>query len=295
MQLKFLYNPRIKRILRSLLGQTLYLKMVSFPHSSAMVSLRKWIFNLGLTYPYRSVPAAVAIETNAYCNRRCPYCPNYKYDLRSDKSANMSERLFHKIIDELAELSYYRTIYFNIYNEPLTDKRLPELVGYTRYKLPKTTIEIYTNGDYLDYNLYGLLLEKGTDRFIISIHGEKPSSKFSETLAKLSYKEKTAHLLIKNVYDDYKNGRDSFFNRGGVIKINERLQNSKPCEYVLACNIDFKGNVILCCNDYLGEHVFGNVNNQSLRDIWSDKNYMGLRTRIAFGYRDLPICRICNI
>lgn len=278
-----------------MLGHNLYLKLGSLPHSSAIVLLRKWIFNLGLTYPFRSVPVAVAIETNAYCNRRCSYCPNSKYDRGTDRDAKMSEKIFRKIIDELAELNYYRTVYFNIYNEPLTDERLPEFIGYTRYRLPKTTIEISTNGDYLDYSLYCLLLEKGVNRFVISIHGEKPSVKLAETFKNISEKEKTKNLIVRNVYKDYINGQDVFFNRGGAIRINKRLADSKPCEYVLACNIDYTGKVILCCNDYSGEHVFGNVENQPLRDIWLDKNYMILRNRIALGYRDLSICKKCNI
>ena len=146
---KFLYHPQIKKILLGLLGHNLYLKLALLPSSSTVISLYKWLFDLRLLYPYRSFPTSVAIETNAYCNRKCPYCPNSKYNLRSSRDVNMHEELFCKIIDELAELNYYRTIYFNIYNEPLTDKRLPRLVEYTRYKLPKTTIDIYTNGDYL--------------------------------------------------------------------------------------------------------------------------------------------------
>lgn len=294
-EFKFLYNPKIKKILWGLLGPALYLKMVSLPNSSAAILLYKWIFSLGLVYPYRSVPISVAIETNAYCNRKCPYCPNSKYNLRSNIDMKMNEGLFYKIINELAGLNYYRNVYFNIYNEPLTDKRLPMFIGYTRSKLPKTTIEVYTNGDYLDYSSYCLLLKNGVDRFIISIHGEKPSAKLSETLKRLSEKEKTSNLILKDVYDDFGNKRDVFFNRGGAININERSADQKPCPYVLVCNINFQGNVILCCNDYFGKHVFGNVNNQSLHDIWFDKNYMLLRNRIALGYRELSLCKKCNI
>jgi radical SAM protein with 4Fe4S-binding SPASM domain len=207
----------------------------------------------------------------------------------------MSNELFCKIIDELSKLNYSRNIYFNIYNEPLTDKRLPELVKYTRYKLPKTTIDIYTNGDYLDYNLYCLLREKGVDRFIISIHAEKPSSKLSETLNRLTNREKTNTIIIKNVYDDFKNKRDIFFNRGGSIETSRAVTNNKHCPYVLVCNIDFNGNVILCCNDYFSKHVFGNLRDQSFHEIWFDRDYIKLRNRIALGYRDLPLCKECNI
>lgn len=292
---RFLYHTKIKKILSFALGRNLYLKLASLPNSTTLVLLRKLIFDLGLSYPYNSLPIAVAIEINGYCNRKCPYCPNSKFDLRSDKTAVMSDKLFCKIIDELAELKYYRTIYFNIYNEPLTDNRLPDFVGYARSKLPKTTIEIYTNGDHLDYSLYCLLLEKGVNRFVISIHGENPSVKLAETFKNISEKQKTENIIVRDVYKDYKNGQDVFFNRGGTIRINKRLADSKSCEYVLACNIDYTGKVILCCNDYFGKHVFGNVNNQSLHEIWFDKKYMILRNRIALGHRDLSTCKECNI
>jgi MoaA/NifB/PqqE/SkfB family radical SAM enzyme len=291
---RHLYSHKTKRFLSALLGQGLYLKIASLPHCRAMILPQRWMSRLGLIH-HRSLPDAIAIETNAYCNRKCPYCPNSRYDLRSDRKTKIDKGLFRRIIDELAEMNYYRTIYFNIYNEPLTDERLPDLVEYTRYKLPGITIEIYTNGDYLDYGLYRLLREKGVNRFIISIHGESLSVKLAETLRNIQPEERGVSVIVRNTFDDYMNGRDVFFNRGGSIDIKRTPASSRHCPYVLVCNIDFKGNVILCCNDYFSRHVFGNVNTQALRDIWFDRDYMLLRNRIALGYRDLPICRQCNI
>jgi len=292
---KILYHPRAKKILSSILGRNLYIKLASLSNSVIFIFFKKMVFDLGIAFTFKSLPTYVALEINAYCNRKCVYCPNYKYGQRSDNNSIMSESVFYKVINELARLQYHRTVYYHLYNEPLTDKRLPGFVEYTRLKLPKTTIDIYTNGDYLDYSLYSLLINKGVDRFLIAIHGENASPKLLEALNKLSEKEKKAYIILKNTYDDYRNKKDIFFNRGGSINISERVSDSKPCEYVLSCNIDYKGNVILCCNDYFGKYIFGNVKEQPLHDIWFNKEYMILRNRIALGYRELPICKKCDI
>lgn len=117
----------------------------------------------------------------------------------------MDESLFQRIIDDLAQHNYSRSIYYHIYNEPLMDVRLPQFIEYTREKFSRSTIEIFTNGDLLDFDMYRTLINKGADRFVISLHGENPSRKLRETLKHLSAKDKTTALKIRDVLRDYKN------------------------------------------------------------------------------------------
>ena len=52
------------------------------------------------------------------------------------------------------------------------------------------------------------------------------------------------------------------------------------------------GQFLICCNDYHGELVVGNVNKESLLDMWN--SYKPLRKDIRNGIYEMPLCKKCN-
>jgi 2-deoxy-scyllo-inosamine dehydrogenase (SAM-dependent)/8-amino-3,8-dideoxy-alpha-D-manno-octulosonate transaminase len=70
----------------------------------------------------------------------------------------MQETLFEKIINELAIIDFDGRISYHFYGEPLLDKRLPRFVSETRRRVPKSTTEIYSNGDFLTLELFATTL-----------------------------------------------------------------------------------------------------------------------------------------
>jgi len=104
----------------------------------------------------------IALETTTYCNLRCFFCPNSKYERGLEKNKKlMDEELFKKIINELSKIKYQGKVELYSYGEPLTDERLPKLVNYAKYKLPKADIEINSNGFLLTLELYHKLIKNG--------------------------------------------------------------------------------------------------------------------------------------
>ena len=83
-------------------------------------------------------------------------------------------------------------------------------------------------------------------------------------------------------------------NRGGELDL-ELNKKARPigCNYVLHPVIDVEGNIVLCCNDYKGKHIMGNVMERHLYDIWKDPNNVWLRNKIYRGSLDLKICQEC--
>ncbi|MGD9346547.1 MAG: SPASM domain-containing protein [Candidatus Aminicenantes bacterium] len=292
---QILFQSNFKKHMRSFFGQSFYTKIALLPQSDVVKQSLKTLYDLGYDTPYSSWPTVVAIEINAHCNRKCVYCPNHNYDRTGGQQGFLDESLFQAIIDDLAMHGYYRSIYYHIYNEPLLDERLPEFIAYTRERLPEATIDIYTNGDFLDIGVYHTLIQRGADRFVISLHGEKPSPNLRDTLRHLPPKEKTATLMIMDTFRDYKAKKNGFFNRGGAIITHRKQRRSQFCPFVLDCNINFKGDVILCCNDFFGDYIFGNVKNRPLSEIWFDKEYINLRNRVTFGDREFKLCKRCNV
>jgi len=58
--------------------------------------------------------------------------------------------------------------------------------------------------------------------------------------------------------------------------------------------ITWDGKVIPCCFDKNGEHIMGDLNNDSFRDIWEGSKYRIFRKSITSGRYMIEICRNCT-
>lgn len=234
---------------------------------------------------------STAIETTSICNLSCSYCPNSKYERNK---MFMQEASFYKIVDSIFEYrpDYRGKISPHFYGEPLLDTRLETFIRYCKQKLPNASIEIYTNGCFLDVDRFLSLKCSGVDFFWISQHEETPPQKLIETLEiiKADYPELYTVNYNHEYLAEYK------MNRGGLLDL-ETLplpeQQFARCATYRDITIDVKGNFILCCNDYFGRHVFGNINEMSVREIWESPEYCEVRNKLFFGFLPLAICKKC--
>jgi len=235
---------------------------------------------------------SIALETTTYCNLRCKFCPNNKYtrSLKENEKL-MPTRLFEKIIDELSEINYQGQILFHFYGEPLTDKRLPELVNYANKKLPKANIQLNTNGFLLSIPLYKELISKGVKIFFITQYSKKMPTKIKELFNYLKQYPKSKNKIIYRILG----GDLPLSNRGGEVSVEKTIDFDRPiCIHPRnAVNVDFDGNVILCCNDYHSSIKFGNLQKENLLDVWNKPNYKKLRQELRNKIFKLPLCRRC--
>jgi len=225
----------------------------------------------------------ILIETTSICNRKCSYCPVSKYPR---KKAFMKEETVRKIIDELAEIKYRGKVCFHFFGEPLLDKRLEKFVRYTREKLPKSKISIYSNGDFLTPELFLNLIKAGVSNFMITMHGTEWSKSMEDTI---KFAEEHPE------YKDYLNCITKLYleNRGGLVKIEEIKKRKRCFDPIHAASVVYSGDVVLCCEDYFGKYSYGNVNNEKLIDIWNKESFKKIRKECARGIYNLEICKKC--
>lgn len=243
-----------------------------------------------ITYGHADFFRDINIEINTSCNRRCKYCPNVVYERGLIKNEKlMAEEVFKKIIDELAELKFKGRISPQFFGEPLLDKRLVGFMEYARKRLPKAKLVLISNGDYLTVELFTELLSVGVNRFLITQHDETMPMNMSRLFAFIN--ENPAHenkIKLLHFNED-----TPLFNRGGTVKPKVQIHTPR-CSYPEnPLVIDFAGDVVLCCNDYLKSVVFGNVKFQKLTDIWFSSKYSGMRKRLRSMEFSLPICKSC--
>jgi radical SAM protein with 4Fe4S-binding SPASM domain len=59
-------------------------------------------------------------------------------------------------------------------------------------------------------------------------------------------------------------------------------------------NINWKGQSLLCCNDFYGQTNFGNIKDTTLEDMWNHKTYHQYRLRLQNSNRNMSLCDKCN-
>jgi GTP 3',8-cyclase len=226
---------------------------------------------------------SVNIETYAFCNRNCYFCFNHdRFPKR--KQGIMHEALFQSVIDRLAELNFKGRLSPYFYGEPLLDRRLLELIEYAKRKLPKCNIHISTNGDMLDEELFKKLVGKGADIFYITDYNDAGSPHLKMLAAKYP-----VHIKLRS----YKSA--SFDDRGGEIFKKYRTFNVPCLRPSSQLVINWKGDVLLCCQDFYGKYCMGNVSNQDLLEIWRGKKFAAIREKLRHGARaTIPICKHCD-
>lgn len=234
----------------------------------------------------------VEIETINRCNGICPFCPvNHNDDPREFKK--MDEDLFHKIIDELAELEYTGTVGLYSNNEPFLDNRMADFIKYARKKLPNAFIHVYTNGEVLTPELF-LEVMPCLSRMVVDNYNDDLELNKNSIWIK-QYCDNDPEL-DKKVEIHLRKINEILYTRGGQAPNNQKKQTlDMPCllpfEQLI---IRPDGKVSLCCNDALGTYTMGDCNTESLMDIWHGKAFTGMRNRLMQGRQGIRLCEYCD-
>jgi len=235
---------------------------------------------------------AVEIEINSHCNRTCSYCPN-SVDSRIE-SGTMSVTLYQRILDQLKLNGFKGRISYDFYNEPLLCPDIDQFVEMTREQLPSSEIHLYSNGNLLSLSRFKKLFSAGVSWFVITKQEQEKEGQylFDQTYLKLSELEK------KSV--SYRNFKDLHLtNRGGVlthIKSKHDDISIMPCLISsMMLTITVKGNVLPCFEDFYQKYQMGNIEQESLEEIWNKPEYIAYRKKLALGFRkDFSICSACT-
>jgi radical SAM protein with 4Fe4S-binding SPASM domain len=235
-------------------------------------------------YPIRMVE----IETRTICNRRCSYCPNSDH---SRPDAEMPEPLFVSIIAQLSDLGFDGRMSFHFYNEPLLDDRLERFVAQACAALPEMRVVLYSNGDLLTRARFEALLAAGVETLWITNHGR--------SAAHCRWRHELPPDLRRHLRYQTKDNPEIFWtNRGGLLPHVAHVDAplAVPCT-ALATSlvVDAHGHVVLCYEDYEGRVTLGNLQRQSIEEVWNSPRARTLRRRLLRGDRTCTApCRGCN-
>lgn len=260
---------------------------------------------LGQPYPLFN---RVSIETTAYCNRSCSFCPVSHG--RRPRQISMDDALYTRIVDELGELEFNGCIQMFLLNEPTLDKKLKDRAFELRTACPKATIYMSTNADTLitpeDVHEY---YDAGFNVINLNVYDTGPDQYsrlyklYQDIDAEPTYNKYRRHSVRKRYVclTDMRPERtdastfDMFMNRSEEDRrVSKDSYCARPHRHIVA---RYDGKVPLCCAmDPTSDRVViaGDLNEQSLLDVWNGEVMFKYRWRLQQAMRDLPGCDNCN-
>ena len=247
------------------------------------------------------LPAIIEISESGMCNRKCSFCP------RSDPDYNhvnefISFLLIEKLASELNQLDFKNRILFSGFVEPLLDKKLNEKIKLLKNYLPKSKIEINTNGDVLNKNRLIKLFENGLDVLLISVYDSKEDADKFEKLCIDSGLNQNQFVIRHRYYTEEKDFGITLSNRAGMMNnadfsiksLNEPLNS--PCYYPsYTFFLDYQGDVLMCPHDWGKKLILGNLNEKSFSEIWYSKKAIMIRKKLNSGDRKIKPCDVCDV
>jgi len=276
-------------------------------------------------------PIHLDLETTSYCNLECVMCPrtilmNRGLDYLKGEDKEISWELYKKIIDESSKEGL-KSIKFQYLGEPLADSLIIKRIKYAKSKGIIDTM-FNTNATLLDRGTSQEVLKSGIDNVFFSVDSIIPE-KYEKIRVNANYDEvveniKTFMILKKAIYphintrismvvlpgttqkelNDFKDfwlpivgtvGFDKWINHANLKehKTNAGFICVQPFQRLL---IKYDGTVSPCCNDALKEFPVGNVNYQTIKEIWKGNKIQQLRNAHVKGnYKDIDICKKCIV
>ncbi|MFH1637935.1 MAG: radical SAM/SPASM domain-containing protein [Candidatus Woesearchaeota archaeon] len=273
---------------------------------------------------------AIEIQTASHCNGRCIICPHESVSKTLSQGV-MSDELFEKILPQLKGIK--RIIpYFN--NEPFLDQKFADRLKMIRAAYPHAELEIATNCSMLDRNMQSRIQGIKIDELRLSIFGFNKDT-HGKVMKGLDWHNVKRNLdcLVKNkkliksigqagiVMIDHpllteedvrlakeyckKNSLDfnlwGFFDRSSNVKtfsngVNRNKVNG--CEQdrpLKRMHVTYEGKVVLCCMDWKQEYVLGDLNLNSIEEVWKSEKYEAIRKAIYGGGCPPYLCRRCKL
>ncbi|MGA8833587.1 MAG: SPASM domain-containing protein [Desulfomonilaceae bacterium] len=256
----------------------------------------------------------VQVQTISWCNRSCEFCPSKKF---YRKPHLMSLITYQRIIDELAALGFSGRFSPFLQCEPLLDKRLPELISIAHESLPRAKLLIQTNGDMLTAQKGITLFKAGLHKLVINCYDDKKgrlgrlhsiATEITNQMPDVRNAKGGFHMMIRpersnrvrqeitieNKTTWTKDGQENWAgNVPGIHLVREPMKAwcFRPFYQLY---VHYNGNVVLCCCDWKGDVVFGNIQEKSLGEIFSGPVATTYRQNLKNKNRQMKLCDVCD-
>lgn len=254
--------------------------------------------NSGNTTPFFSL---IEFNLSGLCNRTCVFCPRSNPEVFPNINEHIPIQLFEKVMKELSEVEYDGMILFSGFGEPLLHKNLEALIRMAKNYCPNTRIETVTDGDFVTPDKLRSLFNAGLDSLLISLYdGPDQMDIFNAMREEVGLTESQI-VLRKRWLPPEENYGITLVNRSGMVEIPEvgvgplEEPMKRRCYYPFyQVVVNYDGAVLLCTHDWGKKLVVGNLNNNTIHELWDNKAMRRVRLRLAEADRNFAPCNLCD-
>lgn len=265
-------------------------------------------------------PDIVQIESTNLCNAKCVFCPR---DDMHRRQGVMEMDLFQKVVDECAELGITHVRVHN-YGEPFLDKQLVEKVRYAKGRGIRE-VGMISNGSLITEELAQGMIDAGLDAINISVDASGKEV-FESTRLNLEYDvvirnvetlvrlrnaagKRRPKLILSFVRQNNSADEQQFIEHWRKVAdkihitdlhnwagtLNATSDVNFPCYRMWQTfTVLWDGRVSLCCADFDGRHILGDLRTQSIAQVWNGPAYLEVR-RQHLESGGPEICRSCDL
>lgn len=284
----------------------------------------KWV-KLAKTQTVRDYPLLVDIELASVCNLRCPMCYTITKEFKKQVNAKLMDwDLYTKIIDEIAHK--VPAIRLSLRGEAFLHTRFADCIRYAKQNGIKEVSSL-THGGKLTLPFFEEIAEAGIDWITISIDGvgetyekiRKPI-KFDELLDKIKaikqFKEekglKRPVIKVQGIWPAISENPqlyyDTFAPHVDLVAFNpliDYLGNDTEIDYLdtFTCPQQYQrlvigadGRVMKCSNDEENREVVGDINTETVHEVWHGEKLQAVRElHMRGGFLESEVCRRCYL
>jgi radical SAM protein with 4Fe4S-binding SPASM domain len=286
---------------------------------------------LGIPYDFTPSPPSLQIEPTNICNLSCICC---SWERMPRKKGYMNFELYRKIIADAYESGVMRVHLYN-HGEPFLNPKIVEMVSLVKqYGLGVhiTTNGMLLSKEMAD-RLLGAGIGY-YDHIVFSILGQSKEihesimrgvdhEKVFSNILNLIERRKQLHIngpVIEVIFYDmpenshekelfqafWKNKVDHVRYCGRISERFRYYKNTEVEVYLPERNrtclniwermtILWNGKVVLCCSDLDGEYVLGDLNNDSIKDVWQSPKLLAIqKSHKKNQVNKVPICSNCD-
>lgn len=269
-------------------------------------------------------PWSVQIEFTEGCSRRCACCGINSIRAKAGEDLRFIDRgLLEKVAKDLGQYAPTARIEIAMHGEPLLHPGYLDLVQILRCNLPKTQIQMTTNGRAMMGKMQeslGSLFGAGLDFVILDTYEPERNALRQEARSLTSIKTRDFYKeCIPEGWTPYANYRRKvartvilmddilamdgvarcrvIFNHAGNGRMGRRLKQplratcTNPFREI---SIAYDGDVNICCMDFGHEYVAGKATRESLQEIWEGKAFEAARRMLQNKRRDFSPCGRCD-
>lgn len=244
----------------------------------------------------------VEFNITGLCNRVCVFCPRVDPNVFPNVNEHISLDLHSKILADLQELSYSGRVGYSGFGEPLLHPQHLQLIKDAREALPESRLEVVSNGDRVTAKKMTELFDAGLTTLLISMYDGPEQIEFFESMVSETQLPKDAVILRKRYLPPEDGYGINVTNRAGMVSVAsvgvEALSEpmKHPCYYPhYRMMIDYTGEVLLCPHDWGKKLIVGDLNSQSVFELWTGAKLAAIRKQLGDGNRAFPPCDKCDV